>query len=108
MKSRTPIEHLSDARIRQILEETERQALGGRAGAIARAGLGTLALVLAIYATTESQAETLGLIMLCGIFILGLTAYIRSIARSLSKRGPSVPPANPKPVPPVIRPAPKP
>ena len=35
---------LTDAEIRAIIDDTERQALGGWAGAIARAGLGTLAL----------------------------------------------------------------
>jgi hypothetical protein len=84
MKARTRNSSLTNAEIRAIIDDTERQALGGARGAIARAGLGTVAIVLAVFASTDSQ--TVGLILLSGVFILGLAAYIRSVARSVSMK----------------------
>lgn len=83
MSDWTRNENLTDAQIRAIIEQARLQATGGKAGAVARAGLGTLALVLAVFASTE--AETVGLILLCGIFVLGLAAYIRTVARAASE-----------------------
>ena len=75
---------LTTAEIRAIVDDTKRQALGGAGGAMARAGLGTLAIVLAVFAATD--AHMVGLILLCGLFLLGLAAYIRSVARSVSAK----------------------
>lgn len=80
MTDRTRSENLTDAQIQAIIKQTELQARGGKAGAVARAGLGTLALVVAVFAVTDT--ETVGLIVLCGIFILGLAGYIRTVARA--------------------------
>ena len=91
---------LTDAQIRAIIDDTERQALGGWAGALARAGLGTLALTVAVLASTDLQPA--GMVLLCGVFVLGLAAYIRSVARSVSKRPRiSAQPARPGPGPPT-------
>ncbi len=72
---------LSDAEIRAILDETKMQALGGGPRAVLRAGLGTIALVLAVFASTEAQ--TVGIILLCGALFSGLAVYIREVARAL-------------------------
>ena len=84
MDVRTRQSNLIDAEIRAIIEDTERQTLGGALGAIARAGLGTVAIVLAVFASTDSR--TVGLILLSGVFIVGLAVYIRSVARSVATK----------------------
>ena len=89
MNSRIPKQQLNDAEIRSILEQTRQQARGGKAGAVARAGLGTLALVLAVFAATDT--ETVGLILLCGVFVAGLGFYIRTVARAAAVRKPIAP-----------------
>jgi hypothetical protein len=80
------VRDLTDAEIRAIVDDAERQALGGMARAAARAGLGTLALVSAICATMD--LHPLWLVLLSVAFILGLAAYIRSVARSVSAKPP--------------------
>ena len=82
MKPQRSFHQLSDKELRELIDQANRRALGGRAGAVARAGLGTLALVLAVFASTEG--ELVGIILLCGIFILGLGAYFRAVVRSIS------------------------
>jgi hypothetical protein len=60
-----------------MIEEIERQTQGGLVGALSRAALGTAALVLAVFAITD--AETVGLMLLSGFFVVGLVAHIRSM-----------------------------
>ena len=106
MKPRNLFNQLSDEELREIIDQANRRALGGKAGAVARAGLGTLALVLAIFASTEG--ELVGLILLCGIFILGLGAYFRAVVRSTSppsrlvRRSLPVSPARPTTAKPLV------
>ena len=103
MDASTRRTNLTDAEIRAIIDDTERQALGGAGGAIARAGLGTMAIVLAVFAS--ANLETVGLVLLCGFFIFGLAAYIRSVARSVSmKPRISARPARREAVPPTASP----
>ena len=82
MNNTARISNLTDAEIRAIQDATERRALGGLAGAIIRAGLGTMALILTIFAVMDPK--TVGLIFLSAAFIFGLAAYIRTVARSAS------------------------
>lgn len=84
MDTSSPDTKLTDDEIRAIIDDTERQALGGWTGAIARAGIGTLALTVAVLASTEVQP--VGLVLLGGVFVLGLAAYIRSVVRSVAKK----------------------
>ncbi len=103
MDGSSGVRDLTDAEIRAIIDDTERQALGGMARAAARAGLGTLAFTGALLATMD--VHPVGLVLLGGAFVLGLAAYIRSVARSVStKPGNSAQPARPEAVPPTPSP----
>jgi hypothetical protein len=79
MSSTPDKKHLSDREIRAMIKEIDRQSQGGMIGALSRAALGTAALVLAVFAITD--AETVGLMLLCGFFVVGLVAQIRSMTR---------------------------
>jgi hypothetical protein len=94
---------LTHAEIRAILDDTERQALGGMARTAARAGLGTLAFTGALLASMD--VHPVGLVLLGATLVLGLAVYIRSVARSASmKPGNSAQPARPEAMPPTAAP----
>lgn len=83
-----PIEHkthLTDTEIRRMLADIEDQSIGGMVGAISRAALGTAALALAVFAITD--AETVGLMLLCGFFAVGLITSIRSAVSGVHSVG---------------------
>ena len=80
MEGSTRKTHLTDSEIQAIINDAESRALSNWLGVIVRAGLGTLFFVLAVYVV--GNPRTTGLILLCGLFILGLGIYIGSVTRS--------------------------